>query len=300
MANLSIAQPSMVFAMSKRNMNASIPTIFRSYRAPANQSSDCSIWEALCASMAHPDLFKSVEIGESPMRQSFVDGGLGCNNPLVHVLNEVKMLHPGRHVASILSVGTGHTRTIEIPEPNLLELVLPTSAIIAMKNIATDSERVAQEMETRFHGTGVYFRFNVDQGLQNVGLTDWERLSDIFAHTQAYTQLVDVKRRMGMVAQAIRERKPTVSTARIGTNNQICVPILSLFTSHSQMVRYRNWMSILSSNDAPRRLPYSPAGKPKFGRSRGACSAKHAHENAEYASFMGSGEQEKPSLRLKS
>ncbi|KAG8678715.1 hypothetical protein FRC08_017562 [Ceratobasidium sp. 394] len=78
----------MIFAMSKHNMNAGLPTIFRSYFVPVDRRPDCAIWEAVGASMAHPGHFKSIDVGEPPMRESFVAGALGCSNPTAHALEE--------------------------------------------------------------------------------------------------------------------------------------------------------------------------------------------------------------------
>ncbi|EUC57781.1 calcium-independent phospholipase A2-gamma, partial [Rhizoctonia solani AG-3 Rhs1AP] len=187
----------LVFAMSKHNMRAAIPTAFRSYPVAANPSPDCLIWQVLCATMAHPDLFKSFDIGHPPLNRSFVDAGVGCNNPLAHVLAEVKTLYPDRYVSSITSIGTGHTRTIQIPNTSLLRHLLPIPAIVAMKAIATDTERVAEEMARRFNSTnGVYFRLNVDQGMQDVGMDGWEQLSEVLEHTSAYMKPVDVSQRI--------------------------------------------------------------------------------------------------------
>ncbi|CAE6478157.1 unnamed protein product [Rhizoctonia solani] len=61
----------LVFAMSRYNMRAGIPTAFRSYPASVNQGPICAIWEALCATMAHPDLFKSFDIGSPSLKQSW-------------------------------------------------------------------------------------------------------------------------------------------------------------------------------------------------------------------------------------
>ncbi|CAE6519771.1 unnamed protein product [Rhizoctonia solani] len=139
--------------------------------------------------MAHPELFKSFDIGDPPLNQSFVDAGLGCNNPLAHVLAEVKTLYPERYVASVTSIGTGHTRTIQIPDTSFLRHLLPLAAIIAMKAIATDTERVAEEIARRFNSTeGVYFRLSVDQGMQTVGMDEWEQLNEVLDHTRAYTR----------------------------------------------------------------------------------------------------------------
>lgn len=178
---------------------------------------DCTIWEALRATTAHPELFKSIDIGESNVRESFVDGGLGCNNPVSQLLLEAKLMFPGRHVSSIISIGSGHTRTIQIPKPSLFQRILPVNALIALKDIATDCERAAQAISRRFQNVpGVYFRFNVDQGLQNVGLGEWERLGEVTAHTRAYLRLVETGQRLDSAAEAINFRKSSVATAEIG------------------------------------------------------------------------------------
>ncbi|CAE6353184.1 unnamed protein product, partial [Rhizoctonia solani] len=206
----------LVFAMSRYNMRAGIPTAFRSYGVTANEGPKCTIWETLCATMAHPDLFKSFDIGGPSLKQSFVDAGLGCSNPLAHVLAEVKTLYPGRHVSSVVSIGTGHTRTIQIPDRSMLRLLLPVVTIQAMKGIAEDTEKVAEEMARRFNSTdGIYYRLNVDQGIQSVEVDKWDQLDEVAAHTRAYMIMLEVKQRVDKAAEAIKLRKPTLPTGQI-------------------------------------------------------------------------------------
>ncbi|EUC61085.1 kinesin light chain, partial [Rhizoctonia solani AG-3 Rhs1AP] len=175
-----------IFAMSRHNLNAGLPVLFRSYAVATNPGPRSTIWQALYATMAHPDLFKGIEIVDSSVSQSFVGGELGCSNPIAHVLSEVKRVYPDRQVACIISIGAGHTRTIQVPTPRRWHR---TQDAIVMKDMAIDSERVAEEMVTRFEGTsGVYFRFNVDQGLQNMKDGSWERLGEAMQHTKAYLQ----------------------------------------------------------------------------------------------------------------
>lgn len=221
-------------------MSAGLPTVFRSYQGSANQAPDCAMWEAICASMAHPDLFKSVTIGVPPLQASFVDGGLACNNPLAHVLAEVRAAYPQRRVASVISIGAGHTCTIKIPDASLLHRFLPTNAIMAMKDMATDSERVAEEMSSRFNGTtGIYFRFNVDQGIQSVGLSEWERLDEVAAHARAYMHQDVVIRAMDSAARAIKERKPSLTTAQIGMSKHLYYIVSNRPIWYTQMVIYK-------------------------------------------------------------
>ncbi|KAG8722601.1 hypothetical protein FRC09_006000 [Ceratobasidium sp. 395] len=194
----------MVFAMSERNMNASTPRIFRSYQGPNNQMPNCPIWQVLRATMAHPELFKSFQIGEgSAVSEWLVGGDVACSNPTPHVLAEFSALYPELHVASIVCIGAGHARTIQIPKPNPLHRFMPMNVLMAMKDIATDSERVAQEMTARFQTTSdVYFRFSVDQGMQDARMSRWQEKSEMAAHTRSYLQKAEVNRQIDKAAQA--------------------------------------------------------------------------------------------------
>lgn len=218
----------MLFAMSKHNMNASIPTMFRSYKVSTNQGPGCTIWEALYATLAHPDLFKSIDIGEGPMRESFVGGDIGCINPIAHVLAEVKRLYPDRHVSCILSVGAGHLRTIHIPNSSPYQRLLSTEAVAVAKNLVTDGERIAEEMAARFQDTGIYHRFNVDQGMQNIGIDHWERLGEVAAHTRAYIDKVEIGRRIDQATQLITGRKGVLAASLIGTGHFITLSVVLL------------------------------------------------------------------------
>ncbi|CAE6472413.1 unnamed protein product [Rhizoctonia solani] len=199
-----------VFAMAKHNLNAALPVMFRSYSVAINPGPDCTIWEALYATMAHPDLFKSIDVLDSAVSQSFVGGELGCSNPLAHVLSEIARIYPDRQVASIVSIGTGHTRTIQIPS---LSRWHRTQDMIVMKDMAVDAERVAEEMMLRFQGTsGVYFRFNVDQGMQNMKDGSWESLGEAMQHTRAYLQKGATNQMLEDIVCANTRGRDTVST----------------------------------------------------------------------------------------
>ncbi|CAE6484080.1 unnamed protein product [Rhizoctonia solani] len=73
-----------VFAMARHNLNAGLPVLFRSYTVTTNPGPNCTICEAVYATMAHPDLFKNIDIVDSSVSQSFVGGVLGCSNPIAH------------------------------------------------------------------------------------------------------------------------------------------------------------------------------------------------------------------------
>ncbi|CAE7123276.1 unnamed protein product, partial [Rhizoctonia solani] len=218
----------LVFAMLKHNLNAGTQVMFRSYQTRANPAPDCTIWETLCATMAHPDFFKSIDITEDSLKYTLVSGELGTSNPLAHVLTEVRELYPGRHVSCIMSIGAGHVGTIHIPDSTYHWASLAQGTRI--KSMASDSERVAEEMAKRFQGTGVYFRFNVDQGIQDIEADDWEKLSSVNAHTRAYLIKNEVRGNLDDATKAVYEKRAALAVEYIDGRIQ-CPSMPILFKS---------------------------------------------------------------------
>jgi predicted acylesterase/phospholipase RssA len=183
---------------------------------------DCPIWEAVRATMAHPSLFKSFEVGAPGLRERFVEGALGCGNPTSHLLDEAKRVFPGRKVASIVSIGSGHAQTIHIPQSSGLKRALRSGssvvrALKAAHGMATDNERVADEMAKRFAKTKeLYYRLNVNQGLQGVEASEWERLDEVATHTRVYMQQVESSRTIDGTVDAICKRDAVLDTVHIG------------------------------------------------------------------------------------
>ena len=204
--------------MAALNMRAGIPHLFRSYQAPKNKTFNCTIWEAARATTAAPTFFKRIVIGDPGASQPYIDGGMGCNNPIAQVLEEAELMFPDRQVACIISIGAGQADTIRIPKPRGLQRMFPLDVVRAMQGIATDCERSAQVIARRFQGTpDVYFRFNVEQGLQNVGLAQWDLLDKVNAHTAQYIRTAEVDQKLAAAVAAIQARPNVVSTAKIGT-----------------------------------------------------------------------------------
>ncbi|KAJ6483656.1 hypothetical protein DFH09DRAFT_1461458 [Mycena vulgaris] len=178
-----------VCAMNEMNMNAGIPELFRSYDTAEEPANDCMVWEAARATSAAPGLFKAMEIGVGGMKQQFIDGGVGHNNPTSLVLAEAKDIYPSRPVVLVTSIGSGHPDTIQIPKS-------PSSTLIAaaMKKIATDCEKTHEDNARKFRAIpNTYFRFNVQQGMQDLAPHDWGKSSEVSAHTKAYLRTEDVK-----------------------------------------------------------------------------------------------------------
>jgi Patatin-like phospholipase len=139
---------SFVCAMPAENMNT--PRLFRTYSVEKYDSFDCAIWEAARATSAAPTFFKRIFIGTPPLDESFIDGGLGCNNPVKQILMEAEDIFPQQHIACIISIRTGHVTTTGLPSPRLLNKVIPLDVAKVLKKITTECEATAWETEWRF------------------------------------------------------------------------------------------------------------------------------------------------------
>ncbi|CUA76261.1 Dynein heavy chain 1, axonemal [Rhizoctonia solani] len=216
-----------VFATSKHHVDASVPVMFRSYPGQANPAPNCTTWECMHATIAHPRFFKSSDIIEGSVQHEFIGGDIGNNNPLPHVLAEVRGLHPGRYISSIVSIGAGRPKTMRIPDPGN-----PRSLQETMYNMATDSEQVAEAMERRFwNTTEVYFRFNVDQGIQDIAADEWKKANKVAADTRAYLNKCKVNDSMNKAVGAIYCRSEALAVEHIDGRAQhgqvLDLPVIS-------------------------------------------------------------------------
>jgi len=182
-------------------MDANIPVLFRTY--PSREThSGCKIWEAARATSAAPTFFKRIEIGRE---QPFIDGGLGRNNPSRVVLDEASTLFRTHPIGCLVSIGAGHTGTISIKKPGFFQQVLPTDVIEALKAISTDCEATHEDMRRLFaNSSNIYFRLNVEQGMQEIGVSEWEKLANVEAHTTQYMKRKEVDEKLALVVNAIK------------------------------------------------------------------------------------------------
>jgi hypothetical protein len=90
-----------------------------------------------------------------------------------------------------------------------------------MTRTATDCERVAQEMSVRFQDTpGIYFRFCIEKGMQDVGMADWEKLSKGVVYARSHLATPENEARMTELVRTITTRRRVVPTSELST----CIP----------------------------------------------------------------------------
>ncbi|KAH8829912.1 hypothetical protein DL96DRAFT_1782923 [Flagelloscypha sp. PMI_526] len=176
--------------------NTGHPRLFRNYPSRTNPSIDCMLWEAACATLAMPDFFEPITLGDSSLRETFVGGEVRWSNPSDELTKEATNIFKDRRISSIVSIGSGH--------PGHLSLSQGLSEYFPL--IALDCERVADEMERRFGNTPeVFWRLSVEQGLQHLAI-ELSNLDALISHTHSYLQSARTTRNIDTLIQDLIRR----------------------------------------------------------------------------------------------
>ena len=130
--------------------------------------------------------------------EEFVDGGTGANNPILRLWNEAKdAWEPeplDQDLKCLISIGTG-VPSIEPFKVGLLNLNLFDTLV----HISTETQQTAetfQRTHSELEGNGQYFRFNVSNGLEKIGIEDASKKDEVMALTDRYIQSQDVFTKM--------------------------------------------------------------------------------------------------------
>lgn len=195
-----------VFVCAKRTSDPAGQThLFRSY---SGDSLNVAICDAARATSAAPIFFKRKLVKLVDGDEGFVDGALGANNPAKLVLLEARRIFSmDRRVGCIVSIGTGKKFVSPVLEPGRLQrllIPLPIHVIRSQKDLSTSCEVVAEELEERFYDTpDLYFRFNVEHGLQDVGLDQYKKLDLIGILTRGYLHGFLVRKKVERAADCV-------------------------------------------------------------------------------------------------
>lgn len=198
------------------------PRLFRTWEADKYPGYNCTIWEAGRATSAAPTFFKRIRIGDPGLQEEFVDASMGCNNPVRYLIEEAQReFGPGRAVSCIISIGTGKPKVAGFEAPGLFQRALPLDLIKVLARMATDSEVEASLMKARYQNCpGLYHRLNVERGLEDVALEEWEKLGDVKTHSMAYLEQADVSKDIDVIVNALIGRSSqTFHLGQLGTCN---------------------------------------------------------------------------------
>ncbi|KAJ5675273.1 Acyl transferase/acyl hydrolase/lysophospholipase [Penicillium maclennaniae] len=167
----------------------------RSYDVTNEGTIPATICEAALATSAATGFFEAVSIGDL----KFVDGAFGANNPMEEVEEEAadiwcttsRVLRP--LVKCFLSIGTGAPAKAPIDD-NMLKFLSKTLVRMATKPESTEQRfmaRWSKELREKH-----VCHFNVEQGLQDVHMTDYQKRSVIESATYDYLHHASQKGRV--------------------------------------------------------------------------------------------------------
>ncbi|KAG9235350.1 acyl transferase/acyl hydrolase/lysophospholipase [Amylocarpus encephaloides] len=157
----------------------------RSYTLPDESSIPATMCQAALAISAATTFFEPVRIGN----RTFVDGGLGVNNPVDEVEGEATNIWCSESgdlkplVKCFISIGTGNPG-IEGFKGSIFKFLSQT-----VVGIATETEETEKRFIVKWRkhfDENRYFRFNVDQGLQSVGLDEYKQHGVMESVTERY------------------------------------------------------------------------------------------------------------------
>jgi hypothetical protein len=161
--------------------NAASKVSLRSYSARGHLPSTITVIEAILATCAAPPRFSSVTSGSGYNKKEYIGPSFGSTNPVREVITEAHSLFGGDSgIASLLSLGTGHPGVISFPSSGGADLHG------MMRDMMSDCEQRAQEIEQQIGRVGIYFRFSVEQGMQSDHLGPVADPSQVMAQTESY------------------------------------------------------------------------------------------------------------------
>ena len=181
------------------------PVCLRDYTLVDESNEDsATVVEAALATFAATTFFEPVTIGV----RRYVDGALGCNNPIRYIWREAQNIWCPDHgqlepmVKCLVSIGTGNCGLTSVGEG-------VQSFLHTLKSIATESEITAADSLSQHRGLldrERYFRYNVEQGLQGVGLQEYRKQALVEAATISYLKNEVQKRNLRKCAENLGKK----------------------------------------------------------------------------------------------
>ncbi|KAA6415805.1 MAG: hypothetical protein FRX48_00523 [Lasallia pustulata] len=195
------------------------PARLRSYEATRLGVGDrATISGAALATSAATTFFDPVTIGT----RTYADGAFGANNPVEEVLAEAKDIwspkkdNVGELVKCFVSIGTG--------VPGMTPIASGAWKLMsqALVEISTETEKTAENFRRR-HGEMFkekrVFRFNVQKGLEQVGLEEDEKQGIIETATDLYMESEDHVVAVEDCAENLQAKKSPIGDSEVLRDN---------------------------------------------------------------------------------
>ena len=192
-------------ATSKQTGETVCLTSYKSPRGGNDLLNSVKIWEACRATSAASSFFDPIAVG--PYGEEFVDGATGANNPVWEVWNQAQLMWGPEPLESrikcLVSIGTG----VPSLKPFRDDVFHIGKSLLA---IATETEQTAERFrrdKSHLDDSGRYYRFNVDRGLEEIGLEESKKRKEIAAATRRYVGSQGVFKQMQACADNMAGRE---------------------------------------------------------------------------------------------
>lgn len=178
---------------------------FASYLVRTHRSTNSTILEAARATISSPVLFKPTNIADA----LFVDATMGCSNPMKEALRDIQDSYGETvEIGGVVTIGTGKMDALTAST----KATKRSGLLPLFYSLSVDSERVNEDFQHRFKNLAIYFRFNVDRGLETLKFDEWKNTGLVRGHTDAYLRGEHIVSLMDGAMKALcREgKKPTI------------------------------------------------------------------------------------------
>lgn len=188
-------RPSFVCATRRQRVHT---VLFRNYSSNV-EDVEPTIWEAGRATSAAATFFDPISIG--PYGEQFVDGATESNNPIERLLEEAQCVWKdidGR-MGCIVSIGTGQSPLTSWGD-NAFKVVG------TLKALATETEKTENRFRMSHEGRKwkkLYFRFNVERGLEKIGLEEHNKMAELATATRIYLDQRDIQERIASFVETV-------------------------------------------------------------------------------------------------
>ncbi|KAI9848463.1 MAG: hypothetical protein M1837_000258 [Sclerophora amabilis] len=215
-----------VFKGTPKNGSSALLRSYDSRKEPPPEF-NCTIWQAGRATSATGLAFKPIQVGQSV----FIDEGAGKYNPSPQVLDEAAVNEwPGREVGVFISIGTGKRPSGTNHQQHLWwegfvggsmgDFAEARRRLISKIEGCEETHQymLKEHLSKRQVNPENYYRLNVEVGVGEFGMNEWNRLADISTNTRRYLGKGEVQRiNVDAAAKMGRIHRSIIRQARFST-----------------------------------------------------------------------------------
>ena len=176
-----------------------------------NWDKDVLIWEAARATTAASSFFRPQTLGNGTSARAYIDAAIGTNNPVYSLIQQaVDEFGFGKPLGCVVSIGTGtRDSNLDRVPSGWRNIVYGAGWYInlgkTLKNAATDSEKVHQNLLTRLRSAPrAYYRFSVPGAADDFKLNHYKKMPELKLVTSEYLARRDVAAQVRQAAEVLK------------------------------------------------------------------------------------------------